>query len=97
MCMWTRFGTYINRYAHMLMQIIVHTSSVYTSALHKRFYVIDLVYTYMDLHEWNKKCAISTTYMVHACLIKFKLSCTVAMYMHLLYEHLIIHILNHLV
>ena len=31
-----------NRHACMLMQIIMHTSNAYTSALHESFYVIDL-------------------------------------------------------
>ena len=39
----------------MLMQIIVHTSSAYMSALHEGLYVIDFVYSRMHIRGSEMK------------------------------------------
>ena len=58
-----------------------HTSSAYTSTLHESFYVYDLAYIHMHIYQWKKEmCCVED--VPHACLVKFKLSCTVP-YCHL--------------
>ena len=39
----------------MLIEIIMHTFSAYSSALHDIFYIIDLVSEHMYIREWNEK------------------------------------------
>ena len=63
------------------MQTVTHTSSAYTSTLHESLYVYDLAYVHVHIYQWNKEmCCVED--VLHARLIKFKLSCTVP-YCHL--------------
>ena len=45
----------------MLVQIIVHMSNAYMSALHESSYISDLACTRMHIHKWNEKYIVLST------------------------------------
>ena len=76
-CMWSKFGMCIpDNHA-----CIVHTSSAYPRALINKFDTINLAYMHGCTHVKWKMFHIKP--MPHACSVKFKLSCTVYIGVHI--------------
>ena len=72
-CTQTRFAMYL-----LDMHVcFCHTYSAYTSTLRESFYIINLASGHMPARMQNEKRVLSNTYVPHACLVNFKLSCTV--------------------
>ena len=95
-CLWTRFGVDLTDIHTCLCKLLciflVHTWVLCTRAatssiLHKHACI---------LCKWNEKHVVLSTplYMAHACLIKFKLSCTVCTCIHT-YIHIYMHTYIH--
>ena len=56
-----------NWHVHMLVQFTVYMSSLYTSALHKNFYIIDLKWKTKWNEKWVKWKTCHVEYMPHSC------------------------------